>query len=648
MNTAMSAAASSSKVDCSIIDLTEEDASSPSSAFPTATATSTVVPAREENEHDDYQSPQHVNMTILIDNRERTRNCKPRYLRTELSRLLASGPLALAWPQNIMPKPAVEERALVHGDFCFELHGQQPLDAGAPVHNGTEETTTTTLIPVCIERKRIADLVQRSASRDHWNQLQRMRDRAVVSIFLLEGDFRIAGTSVMPFSNSPNRDGGGNGEWSANSHVMEDEEGILRFIARAILSTGLVRFIQTKDEQESLRAIAATGLVSATSQRVRQRQRQHKLCGAPFSNTTMTSVRDEQARLSDRLQVGGIPWQLAKAVSQEIGSIPQMDRIYKSGKEKDCQSQLLIPVIQESCGSLQSASSASAWSAAIRQVYFSTLSDVNAGKKAYRAYEHLVTNHAALLEQFHSGERITPEEALDAALSAAPKPDSNRKVSICLPETYLDVLPSTPLGADDDDNVLANQLAGSNQAFYTAVINTALTPLPTIVLQTKDDCYESKPVFLCILEGQDITERLRSAMTTAPKARAISFNGLEAARAVAKKIYEECITSCHASERVIDQQGKQQTPPPPPRQTIVLIVRGLRPALDRLAKAGGQYLAEIRAVMDIVLAEVMISHNVVVLQAIRKTGDLERMVQEFALACFHFQLLTEQKKVTVQ
>ena len=193
----------------------------------------------------------------------------------------------------------------------------------------------------------------------HWNQLQRMRDHAVVSIFLLEADFRIAGTSVMPFSNNTNRDSGGGGEWSASSHAIEDEEGILRFIARAILSTGLVRFIQTKDEQESLRAVAATGLVSATSHRVRQRQRQQQQHGTPFSNTTMTSIQDEHTRLSDRLQVGGIPWQLAKTISQEIGSIPQLERLYKSAKDKDSQSQLLIPVIRESHAALRSESSAS-------------------------------------------------------------------------------------------------------------------------------------------------------------------------------------------------------------------------------------------------------------------------------------------------
>jgi hypothetical protein len=185
----------------------------------------------------------------------------------------------------------------------------------------------------------------------------------------------------------------------------------------------------------------------------------------------------------------------------------------------------------------------------------------------------------------------------------------------------------------------------NDETFYTAIINTALTPLPTIVLQAKDDCYQSKPVFVCILEGQDITERLRSAMTTATTSTPLtsSCSGLEAARNVAKKIHEECISSCSASWRVTCHQAKQHTAPP--RQTVVLIVRGLRPALDRLAKGVG-YRAEIRAVMDMVLAEIMISYNVVVLQAIRKTGDLERMVQEFALACFYFQLLTEKKNVT--
>ena len=86
-----------------------------------------------------------------------------------------------------MPIPTVEERTLIHGDYCFEMS------------SGSNSSAPTKLLPVCIERKRIGDLVLHSAARHHWDQFQRMRERNVESIFLLEGDFRFAGKAIKPY-----------------------------------------------------------------------------------------------------------------------------------------------------------------------------------------------------------------------------------------------------------------------------------------------------------------------------------------------------------------------------------------------------------------------------------------------------------------
>jgi glutamate racemase len=45
--------------------------------------------------------------------------------------------------------------------------------------------------------------------------------------------------------------------------------------------------------------------------------------------------------------------------------------------------------------------------------------------------------------------------------------------------------------------------------------------------------------------------------------------------------------------------------------------------------------------VDMVFAELMIRHDMVVLQAVRLTTDLEMMVRELVMACFHYQLLTQ-------
>jgi hypothetical protein len=48
--------------------------------------------------------------------------------------------------------------------------------------------------------------------------------------------------------------------------------------------------------------------------------------------------------------------------------------------------------------------------------------------------------------------------------------------------------------------------------------------------------------------------------------------------------------------------------------------------------------------VDLLFAELMIQHNMVVVQAVQLSKDLEMILQEFALACFHNQLLTQQHR----
>jgi len=47
--------------------------------------------------------------------------------------------------------------------------------------------------------------------------------------------------------------------------------------------------------------------------------------------------------------------------------------------------------------------------------------------------------------------------------------------------------------------------------------------------------------------------------------------------------------------------------------------------------------------VHMILAELMIAHQIVVLHATRLSGDLESILQQLALACFHYQLLTNRQ-----
>ena len=150
---------------------------------------------------------------ICIDDRERNRNATPRMLRTELNRLLTTGPSSLVW--SGVPTVQVEERRLASGDFSLLVQSNE----------GDAEQS----LPVLIERKRVGDLVQRSCGKDHWYQLQRMQRIANVNVLLLEGDPRTT-SQFMAYGQQQIED-----DTSPFRHVIDDEASLFRFFGRAIL-----------------------------------------------------------------------------------------------------------------------------------------------------------------------------------------------------------------------------------------------------------------------------------------------------------------------------------------------------------------------------------------------------------------------------
>jgi hypothetical protein len=73
----------------------------------------------------------------------------------------------------------------------------------------------------------------------------------------------------------------------------------------------------------------------------------------------------------------------------------------------------------------------------------------------------------------------------------------------------------------------------------------------------------------------------------------------------------------------------------------VLLLCGLNPAIDAAARKAG-YRTETRVVVDLVLAELMLSQNLCVIQAVRLKGDTELILQFLSLACFHYHLLFQE------
>ena len=535
-----------------------------------------------------------VSLCICIDDRERNRNCTPRYLRTELARLVSSGPVATAWPEMV-PVAEVAEKSLSYGDFNF-------LSKSLSSTNSLQEST----LPVMVERKRIGDLVQRSASRDHWGQLQRIRDRcSALSVLLLEGDFRTAAAFVSF---------GAPEEWRKSDHSIDEEHSLLRFIGRAILSSDKIRFVQTKDEQESLRSVVSLGLVSliASSKQLEQQPKKN-----PYENG---ATGDGSQFLSDKLQAGGIPRQIARDLSQELGSFRQLNALYSSVDDQECREQLLAPLLEDACEE-DGESSAHAWSRAIHSVHYTTSSDVNGVRLCYQESKQFVTNPAELLARLHSGE--TPEEAANSSFDANGNDhaaERRRIVEIQIPRHLEGVFES------DCDS-------GETTFYRTKVVATRKN---LVLMQTRDERFESDPLLIFLLEGIELVDKLQTALSN-------TSDCYTASRSLAAQLDSE---HCRRPFSIASSSSSRR----------ILLIRGLRPALEQLAKQAG-YRQESRFVADLVLAQLMISHDIVVLHAIRKggdstiaghrsssttttTSDQTKLLRALALACFHFQLLT--------
>ena len=533
------------------------------------------VPLPEKRLNMDAPKPK---LIIIIDSRERDRNATPRQLRMELTRLLASGLLHRVWPTR-MPEAEVVERTLANGDFAFEIE---------------KNPVVQQKLALSIERKRVSDLVQRSAKGDHWNQLQRMCNRFEYAALLIEGDTTTANQYVA--DNSQHLDA-----WDPDSFLIDDDKSIFRFIGRAILSSRKMRFIQTKDEQASLRAVGAFGLVASLS----------TLSSRVKETTLPPASKAEHNVLSDRLLNGGIPWTLAKRISCEVGSCSRMDELYESACTS-ARDTLLCPIIAHSLPLSDfpnSVTNATGWSKAIRRVWFTSLADPKEARTDFDKQKGRVSDPGRLLAFLHSGFSLeTSLEMIQNNLGYADAPA--RTVQVELSPQLRHCFPAMP--------------GGEQACFYSVKTPATTNPLnlevPTIVLRTEAGQLCSSRLCLHVFEGPVVVDAVELAM-----AKHLSDH-VSAAWEAARCIHMKCSSSTM-------HPGKDRR---------ILLVRGLSAAIERSAKQAG-YRQELLVVVDMTLAAVSICHDMVVIQAVRKkVEDLEMVVQNVALACFHHQLLTDE------
>ena len=428
-------------------------------------------------------------LTVMIDNRERNRNATPRTLRMELMRHLTSGALRDVWPNalpGMIPPAQVEEVGLEYGDFGYSL-----------THIASGESCR---LGVSVERKRVNDLVQRSYDGDHLSQLFRMQQHCSLSILLVEYDIRM--TRSVTAYNAQNREG-----FDPLDTTITCEDDVYRMFGRLILCSNSIKFIQTKDEQATLRAIGALGLMTASGPRSYTCKR-----SSPTSSGSGDGYAGTQA-LTDQLKQGGIPWRLAQRVARATGGSEQLEALYHSCCNEEAKSMLLSHVMSISDqGQADLQSSAAGWSDAIYRIVMASKSESRpsitnfTGESALLLHKDMIQDHGRYLSVLHGG--CSPEEALDRTLSApdtsvSPAREAARSVSIQLTkEQAAKYFPSGDSGAFYKLSVVSSTETGHFS------VPTNMSP---IVMRTVCGSLASKKLRIYELEGSELAELIQHA-----------------------------------------------------------------------------------------------------------------------------------------
>lgn len=520
-------------------------------------------------------------LTILIDDRERSRNHKPREMRIQLSKEIQSGTLHHVWPTEMKPGQ-VEESKLVLGDFAFEV---------------TSPNLVPKRLPVIIERKRVADLIQRSVTGDHWKQLNRMRKNCKHAIMLIENDSRVA-SRFDPY-------GIQNYERKISHHTIENEEDLYRFMGRAIISSQKIKFVQSKDERATYRLIGAIGIMANAG------EKDDLLSIAPIQTATI-----EQNRLSDRLTSGGIHRKIAKEIASQFGSVENLEEAFDKCNSLEAKRYLILPILRNLDENPGYPGNNEIWSKAVFDVFHSTEDARSNCRQQFKEIEEtfgfVYCDAAIVLHALYANK--SRNEAVSMAFDRTDVEQNivHRTVTIQCSQSIQSCFEKP-----------------TEQSFYSLhIVPDKPQILPCVTMLTSMGRLKSNKLSFYILEGSKIVDDVCDYILNMKKEQS-SF--VEMTMTIAINIKSLCgreeiepSSTCYISRE--DRR--------------VLVVRGLNTALDKKSKSPG-FQTETSILCDMVLSSLMLDHDFVVIQSLRKNiSETAMILQQMALACFHYHLLT--------
>ena len=529
-------------------------------------------------------------LTVLIDSRERNRNTSPRVLRKELERHFESGSLKKVLPTS-MNTPQVQERRLDHGDFIFT--------------RTNEDSGQEAVLEGCIERKRVNDLVHRSADGDHLKQLQTIQQFHSLPVLLLEYDLRSA-NMVTPYNAQEYYEQG----FDPYHTTIENEDQIYNLFGRLLAHEGLnCKFIQTKDEQASLRSVGAMGIMSFAKD-----QEQNKKVKKNTPDPKEHQVSDGVQLLSDILIHGGIPYRIAKRVASAVGGHQALVSLYQSCCNETARKLLLEDVVSSYPGyeDLYETGQPFEWSEAIYRTILSSDEHRTKGQQAILLSEkHGISNHAVFLCRIYQG------DSADQAL-----------------QYCRDNFRHRPLNAHKNKRKVTIHLSKPQSKFYfdpPPPPNT--TPFYEIEHLSKNFARSTKPI---VMKTVSPCGTLCSKSVVIFELRARTF--IEWILMNWTKKQENLVPYAQKFAAALDEKFKYHCSMSAKR---VIMLIGLDPALDKAAKKPG-HKPELKTVVDMILADLMLRTDITIIQARDLKPETKvKIVRQLTLAMKDFSFCTQ-------
>lgn len=243
-----------------------------------------------------------------------------------------------------------------------------------------------------------------------------------------------------------------------------------------------VRFIQAKDEQASLRAIGSMGLMAITTP---------ALTGSSTNKiASTTNWKQEREYFIRRLEQGGLSAEFSERVADEIGSLEDLETLYRSIDDECCRSLVLAPLFEDLCKSQ---------------------SHVSPRRLSHQVYCIIQSRH-------------------DAIATYCEENVYRRKVEIEIPSEYQSIF--------QDESRKEPEVT-----FYDLIDASNLDKIPTIRMRAvAGHCRSSTKLAISVVDGDEVLCYVKASLIA-------QRDCLKSARSAASKINEHLHQHCSETNR---------------------------------------------------------------------------------------------------